>query len=279
MAQSTMKEPSGGYFATVPVLSAMLAGLERVLARTDLSGPDLETLQVLAGNTAGELSMAEETKANLCILCDGYRAVIERRIPVQVLLRTYVRSLEEPRPLPDHNSFPVRGLVWLARGYLRADEALLIRLYVAFFDYDVGTATSLPEAGSPLYTEIMNSWCLGARMAMVTNYSRDLDRGFVESARARLKAAEAAIAALRYRNDTGAWPKDLRALVPKYCAGLPEDPFSGNPLLYAVMPQGVVVYSVGRNKLDEGGKDYALPPEEGNPTDADDMGIRVWRQP
>lgn len=63
---------------------------------------------------------------------------------------------------------------------------------------------------------------------------------------ARLRAAQAAIAAERYRLQHGQWPEQLVEPVP-------TDPFDGKPLRYRRMPTGFVVWSVGVDGRDDGG--------------------------
>ena len=49
---------------------------------------------------------------------------------------------------------------------------------------------------------------------------------------ARLGAIRAALACRRFKRDTGAWPKTLGELVPKYLDAVPADPYDGEPLRY-----------------------------------------------
>lgn len=57
----------------------------------------------------------------------------------------------------------------------------------------------------------------------------------------------------RYRRDNGQLPESLNALTPVYLAEMPVDPFSGQPPLYRREGEGYVVYSVGRDREDDGG--------------------------
>jgi hypothetical protein len=57
----------------------------------------------------------------------------------------------------------------------------------------------------------------------------------------------------RYRIDNGTWPATLEVLVPTYLPAVPLDPYRGKPLLYHVLSDGAVVYSVGRDMVDDGG--------------------------
>ncbi len=65
--------------------------------------------------------------------------------------------------------------------------------------------------------------------------------------------ARAAVAAQRYRTKHGSLPETLDALCPRYLRKVPTDPFDGQPLRYALREGGAVVYSVGHNRVDDGG--------------------------
>jgi hypothetical protein len=81
---------------------------------------------------------------------------------------------------------------------------------------------------------------------------------------ARLRAAIAAIAAVRYHAQHGSWPESLDSLVPDYLAEVPTDPFTGKPLKMLVRADELRVYSVGKNLADEGGEEVI----EANPDGA-----------
>lgn len=68
-----------------------------------------------------------------------------------------------------------------------------------------------------------------------------------------------AIALLGYRDVHGELPGSLDALAPTYFEAVPLDPFSDEPLVYRVDPDGsALVYSIGSNFRDDGGvDDYA----------------------
>jgi hypothetical protein len=56
-----------------------------------------------------------------------------------------------------------------------------------------------------------------------------------------------------YRGDFGRYPGTLEALAPRYLERVPEDVFSGQPLIYRPAKTGYLLYSVGVNGKDEGG--------------------------
>lgn len=65
--------------------------------------------------------------------------------------------------------------------------------------------------------------------------------------RARVEAARVA-----------GYPVTLAELVPRYCDGIPQDPFDGEPLRYRHLERGYVVYSIGPDETDDGGKEPPL---------------------
>jgi hypothetical protein len=78
-----------------------------------------------------------------------------------------------------------------------------------------------------------------------------------------------AFALAAYQRDQGRYPKDLDALAPKYLKKIPNDLFSGNPLIYRPSENGYLLYSVGVNGLDEKGQSYDDDPQ------GDDLSVRM----
>jgi hypothetical protein len=86
--------------------------------------------------------------------------------------------------------------------------------------------------------------------------------------RAERRMTAVSLAAQLYRADTGRWPPSIEALVPKYLPEVPVDPLAadGRPLKYLLVRGGLpdggdrpVVYSVGRNGVDDTPDAKALP--------------------
>ena len=72
---------------------------------------------------------------------------------------------------------------------------------------------------------------------------------------ARLQTARVALAIERYRLATGTLPDTLGELTPTYIAIIPKDPFDGKDLRYQKLDTGFVVYSIGKDGQDDGGKE------------------------
>jgi hypothetical protein len=96
-------------------------------------------------------------------------------------------------------------------------------------------------------------------------------RGF-HRIQAELHCATAALAAERYRLAEGRWPDHLDALVPRYLNAVPIDPFDGRPLRLCRPLDGLIVYSVGPDRVDNGGRlNRAQPGSSGS-----DVGFQLW---
>ena len=65
---------------------------------------------------------------------------------------------------------------------------------------------------------------------------------------------QVAFALAAYRSDNGHYPAKLEDLAPKYLPSIPADLFSGKPLIYRPTENGYLLYSVGPNEKDDGGR-------------------------
>ena len=80
---------------------------------------------------------------------------------------------------------------------------------------------------------------------------------------------QVAFALAAYRADSGHFPTNLADLAPKYLTTIPCDLFSGKPLIYRPTADGYLLYSVGLNGADDGGRFH-----DDNPP-GDDIGVRM----
>ena len=81
----------------------------------------------------------------------------------------------------------------------------------------------------------------------------------VQRVRSRLTHAESAelvarlgLAVINYKREHGVFPRDLQALGAQDLV----DPFTGKPLVYRPEPNGFLLYSVGPDLTDDGGREY-----------------------
>jgi len=87
-----------------------------------------------------------------------------------------------------------------------------------------------------------------------------------------LRRGVAAVAVERYRLANGRWPERFEDLVPAYLSKTPIDPFDGQPLRFRRLKDGVIIYTVGEDQKDDGGRRIRI--KAGAP-DAD-VGFQLW---
>jgi hypothetical protein len=67
-------------------------------------------------------------------------------------------------------------------------------------------------------------------------------------------AARTGLACRLYKSRTGRYPERLETLVPGILSEVPIDPFTGKPFVYRREGEGFIVYSLGSNEKDDGGR-------------------------
>ncbi len=85
-------------------------------------------------------------------------------------------------------------------------------------------------------------------------------------AQAEYELDNMALAAEAYRIDHGAYPKTASDLTPNYLTLVPLDPFSGEPMKVKAQNGGVVLYSIGPDMADDGGKPFDQTSRKGDIT-------------
>ena len=119
--------------------------------------------------------------------------------------------------------------------------------------YPLGEDNVLGLAGGGIY------WAM--RMAMST---------LIETV-ALSRAADAALAAKRYRLTHGSWPQELSDMVPEFLDAVPRDPFGEEPMRYRQDENGVRIWSVGADLTDDAGQVAS----EVDGTEPADVGFRL----
>ena len=97
--------------------------------------------------------------------------------------------------------------------------------------------------------------------------SRILTAG--QRAQAELELARTGLAIHLYRATENEWPGSIEDLFPGYLSAIPRDPFDHEPLRYVRYGDRVILYSVGLNRIDDGGNQVER-------IDPDQPGDIVW---
>lgn len=88
---------------------------------------------------------------------------------------------------------------------------------------------------------------------------------------AEMRCGVVMLAAERYRKANGRWPEKIADLVPRFLAKVPIDPFDNKPLRLLRTKEGLTIYSVSVDGVDDGGKLDDRPWVAGT-----DYGFRLW---
>lgn len=70
-----------------------------------------------------------------------------------------------------------------------------------------------------------------------------------------VQTAQTALAVERFRLAHGKLPEKLDELVPQFLSNVPTDPFDSEPLRFKLMEKGYVIYSIGSDGEDNGGRE------------------------
>jgi hypothetical protein len=241
-------------------LERALLAVERALAQGQGDDAGLAALQ--------QLLQDEDRQPLLLMTMRGQRAI-------QHAMLERVESGEIPLSRPAGDGGPLES-VWervdtvLAGDQLQTGHAR----YLEYMTRYVETA-NLPahEQDEPMrqLDEAIHSGPRTLATFSIPRMLPDLARD-MRHHQARVRCLQVALAAERYRLAHGRWPEEPAALVPGFLASVPSDPCDGNPLRFRRVADGVVVYSVGPDRQDNGGLfDRQRPRREGA-----DIGLRLW---
>jgi len=253
-------------------LNATVGGLMRVVSRANISNDDLLILQKDLERFAAETPVRNPLEIDLATMCDQYAAALESRTGLYSVLFGY--GLPSGMTTDRKTSVALYSFVWLLRGAVRLDEAAMIKCYLAFLDNPGDPGTASMKAADEVAAIIGETWRFPARKLPSTVHSDIRVWSLIVP---RAEGAAAALAALRCRNNTGKWPETLDALLPEYIQKVPVELFTNQPLAYTVLPDGIIVYSRGKNGVDDGGKPWLVEPAANDPNRDyyDDVGFRI----
>jgi len=142
-----------------------------------------------------------------------------------------------------------RFLYWLARPVLRSQ---IIWVHKRYGDVE-------KNANQPYYKQIdfleksrLVPWYYRATGVLFA----DFRSVFIKEAtlEAMMLTTQAGLASKIYKNKTGRYPENLGALVPEILPEVPIDPFTGKPLVYKTENGELLIYSLGSNQKDDGGR-------------------------
>lgn len=229
----------------------VLEDMERLLSRRSLSDRQLEKLETLVDR----LEMKGALRMSL---------VAERAFDLNVLsfspkvLARMSSSSDGGSDESDAAGYRVWRDIMSATGWKDADTLLTLNTLgkvITLADRDDSEAITEAE-------QVIHQATIAARRfppklvsAMLLPALAGLPAKFAAYEGER-RAAVVGLAIECYRTDhQGRLPERLEDLEPKFLSGIPKDPFDGAPIRFHPLPSGFVTYSIGADRVDDGGRE------------------------
>ncbi len=239
-------------------LRLSLRTLERVLAQSEVSEETLQTVQRFLEDQEKEpliLMAARAERANIHQFLEVAEAGRLDRASYGMMSRT--------------GSYKIDNL--LDRGKARGCHAAYLRFLTQCVEI-----SELPPEEQVVRFQQLNMKEPENIPELLAGLNRD--SGFKVIARlfhydlAFLRCGIAAVAVERYRLANGRWPNNLDELMPRYLSVVPLDPFDGQQLRYRRLEDGVLIYTIGAERKDDGGQRVRI--RAGAPDV--DVGFQLW---
>ena len=260
ISRSLSREPLLKQALVSMAISSIVCGtpLSAVLASGDASDADLAGLQEELFDYAEGFSMRPALEGDLVMANGIFEEIRSGRMRTGEVFDSRSQRLNLPG--------------WLVAGYLKTDQANAIEIFLSIL-----RETEMPPAEVTARWEERNMalsespWVLSRMLVPALGGAVTQ----AERARTRMLATGLAVAALRSKNQTGRWPETPGELTGDFIDRLPSDPVTGDPFVFAVLDDGLIIYSVGENGFDDGGKPYLVPTPKSERYKYDDVGFRI----
>lgn len=150
-------------------------------------------------------------------------------------------------------------------------EAKVIGIYTEMVD---AAAKAPGRASIEAAREVV--YRLGSEPLFFSSTAQALAHTFEMAANdeARRQMLIAAIACEAFRVRRGQWPARLEELTPEFLERTPVDPFDGRPIRLAPIPDGIKLWTVGSDFIDDGGRIHRQPGSKTFKTA--DLGIELF---
>ncbi|HSY19770.1 MAG TPA: hypothetical protein VK815_15610 [Candidatus Acidoferrales bacterium] len=244
----------------IAAIHMAVAALERRLNQCGMNENELVQLGVLLGNSAKTNQMA-----NALI---GERAMYVQYFRMGAAEIARLSGTDEnnaPIPAGPPRSGPQPLFIRLT-GFFERD----LRFYLQAMDTNISLTTIFPRnteiitnAEGKIFKEcgryhyILSGLFLPALGSALVKETTGL---------AEVYTAQAALAVERFRQANGSLPSNLNELVPQFLPAVPIDPFDGQPLRFRLLEKGYLIYSVGKDGQDNGGRERPADAKSGDKT-------------
>jgi hypothetical protein len=246
----------GAQWARSQASAGLVRELEHTLALGEPPSGALELIQQQVQEEAEYPLLLTAARGRRALMDQFCELLLSGQVPIGDWLKPSQRKKDDE---PDDAAIDEKAAITLARGVLLEQmNEQVERLKLPFVkQVDPALVRKKPaEDDPPLVHKLMFE-------------SRVWDSPNMQ---ARLRCTATSIAVERYRQKHQRWPQQLADLVPDFLAAVPSDPFTDAPLRYQRLEDGVVIYSIGRDREDGGG----FLKREGVLKDPDDVGFQLW---
>jgi hypothetical protein len=264
-AQSTGNEPTMMAALVRNACTTLAVGaLERTLAQSHFTRTSESALKRMQAALAKELpdqSMRTAMHYERAFTHQVFQALADGKIDAKNLI-----NIKGTIPIAD---LVETAMIDRVPGYLARQHAMQLRLYTELVDV-LALPTEEREEGLKALRKKAQDGSILVRRGM--QYLMGLIQQ-VRGTQAKLRCAVAALAAERFRLAHNRWPESLDALVQAgFLDAVLIDPFDGMPLRLKRWAEGLIVYSVGEDGIDnDGNVDSVRPSDPGK-----DLGFRLW---
>jgi hypothetical protein len=239
LARSLSKEPMLiSQLVRIACQALGVFGLERVINGTELADKQLAELGLILAEAQDLAAMARAMTGERCQVIELFGG------PARKIFKSMV-STAPPAPLM---------ALYRAAGLSDKDALMYLDLmdgYIKAGTLPLHLRQEAADAVEEKLEEISKIHILARMLAPAFARVLTLDLRTI----ARLRTARVALAVQRYRLAKGRLPGSIAGLVPAYLDAVPKDPFDGQNMRYERLAVGYVVYSVGEDLSDDGGKE------------------------
>lgn len=244
----------GSYYNQRACQQFAVLSLERIINRTELTDEQLARL--------GEALADAEDRTDLLPALVGERCVGLAMFKMSTAQLQAFSFFDNGR----RNESPLSVHLRVVTFALRKQAGLVDKNAITYLDManDCIAALGLPlerrhDVVDAIATRLRST---SQRSILLHTFARSLPQITVDfDTLAHVRTARVALAVQRYRLAAGKLPDTLADLVPVYLDAVPVDPFDGKRLRYKKLEIGFVVYSIGDDLTNDGGKER-LPPSK-----------------
>ena len=230
----------------IAIGSLMFTASQRILDEDDASPAILKRLLEELDIAEGRAALARALQGERCFQIDMYEKVIKDPALLAQM------GLPGARPYSP-SSRKAFGIIYsLGRPLFRRDEIFALSIMrrmtdlskLPYYKAKADLDKLEQDMQSPPFYRLLSTMLLPST------------RSHLQEARNEVKIglAQLALALKIYKAEEGKYPDSLSELVPDILQELPQDPFTGKDFVYKREGEGFLVYSLGENETDEGGK-------------------------